>query len=122
MSKVFGSSGKRSNPAGVVGILAGIAGAACSAILWIYKIHPESQLMRSYSADLAAGGTLARQLAVLAAVLGVMAILAAVTASTGGSGGGYVVGIVLGVAALSYPLLTWLNIVSGPLKPSILNR
>jgi hypothetical protein len=71
---------------------------------------------------MAAGGTLARQLAVLAAVLGVMAILSAIVASSGGSGGAYVVGMVLGLVALSYPLLTWLNIVSGPLKPGFLNR
>jgi hypothetical protein len=122
MSKVFGSSGNRSNPTGVVGILAGLGGAACSAILWIYRINPESRLMGSYSSDIASAGTLARQLAVLAAVLGLMAILAAITASSGGSGGSYLVGLVLGLVALSYPLLTWLNIVSGPLKPNILNR
>ena len=122
MSKVFGSSGKRSNPAGVVGILAGVAGAAASAVLWIYRLHPESTLLGSYSSDLATGGTLSRQLVILAAVLGVMAILASIAASTGGSGGAYFIGLVLGLAALSYPVLTWLNIVSSPLRHTVLNR
>lgn len=121
MSKVFGSSGKRSNPIGFVSIFAGLCGAACSAVLWIYRIHPESRLLGSFSAEVASGGTLARQLATLAAVLGVMAILAAITATSGGSGGSYFVGLVLGLAALSYPVLTWLKVVSGPLQPSFLH-
>jgi hypothetical protein len=122
MSKVFGSSGKRSNPAGVVSILAGTAGALGSAVLWIYRVHPESTLLGSYSTDLASGGTLSHQLVILSAVLGVMAILGSIAASTGGSGGGYFVGLVLGLVALSYPVLTWLNIVSSPLRHTILNR
>jgi hypothetical protein len=122
MSKVFGSSGKRSNPAGVVSILAGTAGALGSAVLWIYRVHPESTLLGSYSTDLASGGTLSHQLVILSAVLGVMAILGSIAASTGGSGGGYFVGLVLGLVALSYPALTWLNIVSSPLRHTILNR
>jgi hypothetical protein len=122
MSKVFGSSGKRSNPAGVIAIFVGTAGAAGSAVLWIYRLHPESTLLGSYSTDLASGGTLSRQLVILAAVLGVMAILASIAASTGGSGGSYFVGLVLGLVALSYPVLTWLNIVSSPLRSTVLNR
>ena len=122
MSKVFGSSGKRSNPAGVVGLLAGIAGAGASAFLWIYRLHPESTLLGSYSSDLATGGTLSHQLVILAAVLGVMAILASIAGSTSGSGGSYFIGLVLGLVALSYPVLTWLNIVSSPLRHTVLNR
>jgi hypothetical protein len=29
-------------------------------------------------------------------------------------------GLVFGLAGLSYPLLTWLDIISGPLRPDIL--
>ena len=43
------------------------------------------------------------------------------SSSGGEGGGGYFIGLVLGLFALSYPVLTWLNIVSGPLKPSFLN-
>ena len=38
------------------------------------------------------------------------------SSSGGEGGGGYFLGLVLGLFALSYPVLTWLNIVSGPLK------
>jgi hypothetical protein len=122
MGKVFGSSGKRSNPIGVISIVTGFAGALMTAVLWIYQIQPSSRIMGGYSAELAAGGQLSSQLTALAAVLGLMAVLASMASSTGGEGGGgYFIGLVLGLFALSYPVLTWLNIVSGPLKPGFLN-
>ena len=122
MGKVFGSSGKRSNPIGVISIVTGIAGALTTAVLWIYQVQPSSRIMGSYSAELAAGGRLSSQLTTLAAVLGLMAVLASMMSSSGGEGGGgYFIGLVLGLFALSYPVLTWLNIVSGPLKPGFLN-
>ena len=90
-------------------------------ILWIYRVHPESQILGKYSADVAHGGLLGEQLIVLAAVLGLMAVLSSImTSSSGQGGGGYFIGLVLGLFALSYPLLTWLNILSGPLSPSFL--
>ena len=50
-----------------------------------------------------------------------MAVLASIMTSSSGEGGGsYFMGLVLGLAGLSYPLLTWLDIVSGPLRPHIL--
>ncbi len=121
MAGVFGSSGRHANPMGVVSIVSGLAGALTSAILWIYRVHPESQILGKYSAEVAHGGRLGEQLVVLAAVLGLMAILSSImTSSAGQGGGGYFIGLVLGLFALSYPLLTWLNIISGPLSPSFL--
>ena len=44
-----------------------------------------------------------------------MAVITSMMSSSGGEGGGgYFIGLVLGLFALSYPVLTWLNIVSGP--------
>lgn len=121
MTGVFGSSGKRSNPMGLVSIVTGLAGALAGAVLWIYRIQPESRILGKYASQVAHGGPLAGQLAVLAAVLGLMAILSSImTSSSGEGGGGYFIGLVLGLVALSYPLLTWLNIVSGPLRPGFL--
>jgi hypothetical protein len=121
-SKVFGSSGRRSNPIGVISILTGLAGALTGAVLWIYKIEPGSQILGKYSVELAAGGMLSEQLATLAAVLGLMAVIGSMMSSTGGEGGGgYFIGLVLGLVALSYPLLTWLNVVSGSLQPGFLD-
>lgn len=121
-SRLFGSSGRRANPIGVISLLTGIAGALASAILWIYQIEPSSQILGKYSAQMASGGLLAEQMASLAAVLGLMAIISSMMASSGWEGGGgYFIGLVLGIVALSYPLLTWLNVVSGPLQPGFLS-
>ena len=121
MTGVFGSSGRHSNPMGVVSIVTGLAGALASAVLWIYRIQPNSQILGKYASEVAHGGPLAEQLGALAAVLGVMAVLSSImTSSSGEGGGGYFIGLILGLVALSYPLLTWLNIISGPLKPGFL--
>ncbi|HEV2952278.1 MAG TPA: hypothetical protein VGZ51_09245 [Actinomycetota bacterium] len=117
----FGRAG-RSDPIALVSIVAGVAAALASAVLWIYRFAPESRILGKYSADVAGGGPLADQLAALAAVLGLMAILASIMTSTKGQGGGgSFIGLVLGIVGLSYPLLTWLNIVSGPLRPTFLD-
>jgi hypothetical protein len=121
MTGVFGRSGKQSDPIGLVSIVTGLAAALASAVLWIYRFAPDSRILGKYSAQVAGGGQLADQLAALAAVLGLMAILASVMTSSKGEGGGsYFIGLVLGLVGLSYPLLTWLNIVSGPLRPGFL--
>ena len=120
MAGVFKSSGKRSNPLGVVSVLSGVVAALISALLWIYHVAPGSQILGSYSAEMSAGGQLHEQLTALAAVLGLMAVLSSIMTSSSGEGGGsYFMGLVLGLAGLSYPLLTWLDIVSGPLRPHI---
>jgi hypothetical protein len=106
---------------GVVSVVAGIASALASAVLWIYRVEPGSRVLGQYSAEVAAGGQLAEQLIALAAVLGLMAVLASIMTSSSGEGGGsYFMGLVFGLAGLSYPLLTWLDIISGPLRPDIL--
>lgn len=81
----FGRAG-RSDPIALVSIVAGLAAALASAVLWIYRFAPESRILGRYSADVAGGGRLADQLAALAAVLGLMAILASIMTSTKGEG------------------------------------
>jgi hypothetical protein len=69
---------------------------------------------------MATGGRLSSQLVLLAAVLGVMAVVSGILSSLGGrAGGAVIVALVLGVVALSYPVLSWLNVVTGPLRPSL---
>jgi hypothetical protein len=120
-AKVFGSSGSRSNPIGVISILTGIGGALTSGVLWVYHLNPDSTILGKYSVELAHGGMLAEQLATLAAVLGLMAVIGSMMSSTGGDGaGGYFIGLVLGLVALSYPVLSWLNVVSSSFRPTIL--
>jgi hypothetical protein len=120
MAGVFRSSGRRANPIGVVSVVTGLAAALAGAVLWIYKIEPNSQILGQYSAGVAHGGQLATQLAALAAVLGLMAILASImTSSSGEGGGGYFIGLILGLVGLSYPLYTWLDNLS--LRPGFLD-
>jgi hypothetical protein len=122
MRSMLGTSGSRSNPLGALSIVTGLAAALASAVLWIYRVHPESLLLGRYSAEVAGGGQLAQQLTALAAVLGLMAILTSIMTSSGGQGGGgYFIGLVLGLVGLSYPLLIWLNVFTGPLRPGFLD-
>jgi hypothetical protein len=112
MSGIFGSSGKTANPAGTVGSLVGVIGAAFSAILWLYHFNPDSTLLGKYSQQLAAGGQMADQLGLLAFWFGAIAVVLGIIAGLGGKGSGTsVTSILLGIAAMSYPVLTALNLV-----------
>ena len=62
MAGVFGSSGRRSNPLGVLSVITGIAASAASFVLWIYQVAPDSRLLGQYSAEVASGGQLWEQL------------------------------------------------------------
>jgi hypothetical protein len=113
MSGIYGSSGKTANPAGTIGVLVGVIGAAFSAILWFYHFNPTSALLGSYSAELAAGGQLADQLRLLALVLGGIAVVLGIVAGLGGRGGSTgVIAILMGIVALSYPILSGVNMIS----------
>jgi hypothetical protein len=120
MAGIFGSSGRQGDPLGITAALVGIGGAACSVLLWIYQMNPESTFLGKWSAQMTSTGRLGSQLVLLAAVFGAMSIIAGLLSSVGGRGSGAViVAIVLGVVALSYPILSYLNVVSGPLRPSL---
>jgi hypothetical protein len=113
MSGIFSSSGKTANPAGTVGSLVGVIGAVFSAILWLYHFNPDSTLIGKYSQQLAAGGQLADQMRLLAIVFGAIAVVLGIVAGLGGRGNGTsVASILLGIVALSYPVLTALNLVN----------
>ncbi|MDP9299231.1 MAG: hypothetical protein M3O98_11305, partial [Actinomycetota bacterium] len=62
MGGIFGSSGRHGDPLGVIAALVGVAGAACSALMWIYQINPDSTFLGSYSAQMTNGGRLGSQL------------------------------------------------------------
>jgi hypothetical protein len=109
---MFGSSGKASNPLGTIGTLVGAIGAAFSAILWIYQFNPDSSLLGSYSIQIANGGPMADQLSTLALVFGAIAVVSGIAGGLGGRGtSSTVASILLGVIALSYPILNALHLV-----------
>jgi hypothetical protein len=121
-SRPFGGSRRRANLVGIVSLFAGAAGAALAAVLWIHRLDPDSRILGRLSVELTAGGVLSDQLAGLTAVLGLVAVITSLMSSIGGEGGGrYLVGLVLGLAALTFPVANGLNVFTGPLTPSVLD-
>ncbi|HTG46260.1 MAG TPA: hypothetical protein VK646_01215 [Actinomycetota bacterium] len=113
MSGIYSSSGKTANPAGTVGVLVGAIGAAFSVILWFYHYNPTATLLGSYSGEVGGGGPLADQLRLLALILGGIAIVLGIVAGLGGKAGSTgIVAILLGVVALSYPIMMALNLIT----------
>jgi hypothetical protein len=110
---IYKSSGKVANPVAGLSLLVGLIGAAFAIILWFFRYNPDSTFLGDWGANVAAGGTFHDQLRWLAATCGTIAILASILASFGGRGRWTTVaGIVFGMIGLSYPILTWVNVVS----------
>jgi hypothetical protein len=119
---IYESSGRSyTDPIGAVALLTGFAGAVLSVALWVERSQPGTSLFGTYGRQLANGGPLASQVAVLAAVLGTMALLLGIVSGMGGRARlSTSLAIVLGLLALSYPVLTALNIVTSPLRPHLM--
>ena len=113
---IYQSSGHTRNPLGVVSLLVGIVGAVASVILWAYQYDPHGLLVRSFASRLGPGLASGDALVLFAAVFGAIAVISAIAVSVGGTTrGASVVTIVLGVIALSYPLLSWFKVFTRPL-------
>jgi hypothetical protein len=109
---MFGSSGRTSNPLGVVGAVVGAIGAGFSILLWLYHFNPDSTILGSYSAQMIHGGQLADQLGTLAIMFGAIAVVLGIIGGLGGRGAGStVLSIILGIVALSYPVLNALHVI-----------
>jgi hypothetical protein len=110
---IYGSSGTQANPLGTIGILTGALGAAFSVILWIHHFQPDATFLGEYSAQIVSGGPLADQLRLLAGFFGLMAVIAGIAGGLGGKGSATTVAsLLLGIVALTYPVLSWLNVVT----------
>ena len=111
MSKIYGSSGRQSDPLSNMGVVVGLVSAVLAAILWYYHFQPNSQLLGEYSSRVTSGGDLHDQLRILSAVLGTMGVIAGIGGSLGGRGrASSVAALILGVAGVSYWVLTALNV------------
>jgi hypothetical protein len=109
---IFGSSGKTANPLGTVGALVGAIGAGFSVILWIYHFSPHATLLGSYSAQMGTGGSLPGELGALALLFGGIAVVLGIVGGLGGRGGGStILSILLGILAVSYPILNGLHLI-----------
>ena len=111
MSKIYGSSGRQSDPLSNMGVVVGLVSAVLAAVLWYYHFQPNSQLLGEYSSRVTDGGDLHEQVRVLSGVLGTMGVVAGIAGSLGGRGrASSVAALVLGVAGLSYWVLTALDV------------
>jgi hypothetical protein len=118
---IYESSGRSyADPLSGVALITGLAGAVLSGALWLVRFQPQTQLLGSYGAKLAESGPFADQVAMLAAVLGAMALILGIVSSTGGRGRlSTSLAMVLGLLAISYPVLTALNVVTSPLRSHV---
>ena len=116
---IYQSSGHTRNPLGTVSVVVGVVGALASAVLWAYHYDPGGPFVRSIASKLGPGLALGDGIVLLAAICGGLAIAMAIAGSIGGSTkGSSAIAIVFGVIALSYPVLSWLKVLSRP----VLNR
>jgi hypothetical protein len=100
-------------------VASGLAGAACAVVLWLNELDPESSIVADVQSYVR-GGDFTEQLALLAVVFGAIAIFTAIAANVGGvPSTGTVLGLILGVIALSYPILSWLQITAGPIPAGV---
>jgi hypothetical protein len=110
---IYGSSGKTANPLGGLGVVVGAIGAAISVILWIHYFDPSTSMFGELSVRITVGD-LADQLPVLAAAFGTMAVIGGVAGGLGGRGNASTVAsLLLGIVALSYPVLNWLQVTTS---------
>jgi hypothetical protein len=89
---------------GGISIVAGLLGAACSAVLWIRERDPHNSIVKYVTDKLFSGTDSWNALVTIAAVAGglglLVAILGVIKSQRGGSS---VFGLVLSLLALSYP-------------------
>jgi hypothetical protein len=78
MHVAVGTIARPTNSLGVVAVLSGLTGALLTGMLWLYQQRPNSPLLGQYGYEIAHGGPLRDDLALLAGLLGAVAILAAV--------------------------------------------
>ena len=112
---IYQSSGHTRNPLGVVSVFVGIVGALISGVLWAYHFDPNGPFVQSIASKLGPGLAFGDGMVILAAICGGLAIAMAIAGSVGGSTkGSSAIAIVFGVIALSYPVLSWLRLLSRP--------
>ena len=120
MNIAVGSAAKPGNPLGVAAAVCGIVGALTTSMLWLYQQRPHSPLLGRYGYEIAHGGPLRDDLVMLATLLGIVAVLAAILSSIGGPAKpSAVAAVLLGMLALTYPVMVWLDMVGTPLRLSL---
>jgi hypothetical protein len=113
---IYQSSGRTRNPLAALSVCVGAVGATASAVLWAYQFDPNGPLVRSIAERLGPGLGTGDALVLFAAIFGGMALIFGIATSMGGSGrSSSILAIVLGVFAVSYPILSWFQVFTRPL-------
>ncbi len=113
MEAAYGVRRSTGNPLGVTAAVAGVAGSLCGSILWLYQLNSTNSLLGPYAYEMGHGGPLRTTMFQLALGLGAVALLAALLACIGSARVGIAAGtgIVLGIVAISYPVMVLLGVV-----------
>jgi hypothetical protein len=113
---IYESSGHANNPLGFLAFLVGVVGAASALLMWVYQYAPDNGVIDSISARLGTGELLGDRLVMTAAICGGVACGLAIISSLGGKArGSAIFALVLGVVALSFPVLSSLDVIARPL-------
>lgn len=118
MSTVYGNHQRTADPLAVVTVVAGALGSLASLVLWSYQWSPDSQMLGTYSFELAHGGQFRTDLMMVALALGITAIVAGLMSTLGARRIRLATwtGLILGGVAISYPVLALLGVVDAPLR------
>ena len=120
MNVTVGTMSKPGNTLGVVAATCGLVGVVTTMVLWLYQQRPESSLLGQYGHEIAHGGPLREDLILLAGFLGGVAVVAAILSSIGGlTKPSAITALLLGAFALTYPVLTWLDVIGTPLRVAL---
>jgi len=110
---IYGSSGKTTNPMGGLAVVVGGIGAAISVALWIYYFNPSTAFLGEFGARIATGD-LADSMPALAFAFGTIGVVGGISGGLGGRGSGTTVAaLLLGIVAVSYPVLNWLQVTTS---------
>jgi hypothetical protein len=116
MNVAVATTSPRGSILGTVAFLCGVAGTVTTAVLWLYQRRPHSPVLGRYGHEIANGGPLREDLILLAVLFGTVAIVGAILTSMGGTANASAIAsMCLGAVALTYPVMSWLDLVSAPL-------
>jgi len=89
---------------GGIAVIAGLLGAACSAVLWLRERDPHNGIVTYVTGKLSGGTNSWNALITLAAIAGGLGLMVAIVGMIKSQrGGASVVGLILSLLALSYP-------------------
>jgi hypothetical protein len=113
----MGTTTRQADPLGIMAFTCALIGFAISASLWTLQIGAFPLELGGFEFELFHGGELRDQVLWLAATLGAIGVGAGLLSGLGGRPRGLTgLSIVLGLLAITYPVMTFLEMISLPLS------